>query len=79
MIRCKTFEDVQSTYGNNNLIKICNLKQIIQYATLKCQPVWIDKGYENKLIAYYYKPETELAWKYWLSTTPKKDSDKNAK
>ena len=51
--------------GEENLIKLCNIKQIVQYAVMKCQPVWIDEGYDGKLIAYYYKPETEKAWNYW--------------
>lgn len=34
---------------------------------MKCQPVWIDEGFGGKLIAYYYKPETEMAWEYWKS------------
>ena len=35
------------------------------YAKMKCQPVWIDEGYNEKLIAYYYKPETVMALEYW--------------
>lgn len=65
LLKCKTFEDVKEVYGESNLIKLCNIKQIVQYAVMKCQPVWIDEGYNGKLIAYYYKPETEKAWKYW--------------
>lgn len=65
MLKCKTFEDVIDTYGRDNLIKICNIKQIVKYAVLKCQPVWIDEGYGGKLIAYYFKPETDKAWDYW--------------
>ena len=65
LLKCKTFEDVKEVYGENNLIKLCNIKQIVQYAVMKCQPVWIDEGYNGKLIAYYYKPETEKAWNYW--------------
>ena len=65
LIKCKTFEDVKDVDGEDNLIKLCNIKQIVQYAKMKCQPVWIDEGYDGKLIAYYYKPETEKAWNYW--------------
>ena len=65
MLKCKNFEDVKEVYGEENLIKICNIKQILQYAKMKCQPVWIDEGYNEKLIAYYYKPETTMAWEYW--------------
>ena len=65
LLKCKSFEDVKEVYGEDNLIKLCNIKQIVQYAVMKCQPVWIDEGYDGKLIAYYYKPETEKAWNYW--------------
>ena len=65
LLKCKTLNDVKEVYGEDNLIKLCNIKQIVMYAVMKCQPVWIDEGYEGKLIAYYYKPETEKAWNYW--------------
>lgn len=65
MLRCKSLEDVKEVYGENNLIKLCNIKQIVKYATMKCQPVWIDEGYDGKLIAFYYEPETKKAWEYW--------------
>ena len=78
MIKCKSLEDVYSVYGEENLIKICNIKQIITYATMKCQPVWIDEGYGSKLIAYYFKPETTLAWEYWKNNKPEnKEVNKN--
>lgn len=60
-----TFENIKNTYGENNLVKICNLKQILTYAKLNVQPVWIDEGYDNKLIAIYYKDDTTVAWKAW--------------
>ncbi len=63
--RCKTYKEIKETYGEENLVKLCNIKQIIIYAKMECQPVWIDEGYEGKLIAYYYKPETKNAWNYW--------------
>ena len=46
-------------------VKFSNIKQIVKYATLGCQPVLIDEGYDGKLIAYYHKPETVQAWNYW--------------
>lgn len=62
---CKTLQDAIKVYGSTNLIKLCNIKQIVKYATLGCQPVLIDEGYDGKLIAYYHKPETIQAWNYW--------------
>ena len=62
---CKTLQDAIKVYGETNLIKLCNIKQIVKYATLGCQPILIDEGYDGKLIAYYHKPETVQAWNYW--------------
>lgn len=50
--------------------RICNIKQILTYAKMKVQPVWIDEGYGGRLIAYYFIPETKAAWKYWLENKP---------
>ena len=65
MRECKTLQDAIMVYGETNLIKLCNIKQIVKYATLGCQPILIDEGYDGKLIAYYHKPETVQAWNYW--------------
>lgn len=70
MIKCKTFEDVKQVYGEKNLIKLVNIKQIVQYAKMQCQPVWIDEGFDGKLVAYYVRSETEMAWSYWKSHKP---------
>lgn len=69
LIKCRTFEDVKQVYGEENLVKLVNIKQIVQYAKMQCQPVWIDEGFDEKLVAYYYGPETTLAWEYWRTHT----------
>ena len=70
MIKFKSFDDVIKVYGKENIIKLVNIKQIVQYAKMQCQPVWIDEGYNGKLVAYYYRPETQLAWEYWRTHIP---------
>lgn len=70
MIKCKTLEDVKQVYGEENLIKLVNIKQIVMYAKMQCQPVWIDEGYNHKLVAYYVRSETEMAWNYWKTHKP---------
>ena len=70
LIKCKTFEDVKTVYGEENLIKLVNIKQIVMYAKMNCQPVWIDEGFDGKLVAYYVRSETDMAWKYWKSHKP---------
>lgn len=69
MIKCKSLEDVKRVYGEGNLIKIVNIKQIVMY-THYCQPVWIDEGYEGKLVCYYLRNETDEAWRRWLANKP---------
>lgn len=70
MIKCKNFEDVKQVYGEKNLVRIVNIRQIVCYAKMKCQPVWLDEGYDGKLVAYFYKPESTLAWTYWKNHKP---------
>lgn len=70
LIKCKSFEDVKVVYGEKNLIKLVNIKQIVMYAKMNCQPVWIDEGFDGKLVAYYVRSETDMAWKYWKSHKP---------
>lgn len=65
MLKCETLTDVIKVYGKENIVKLVNLKQIVAYAKMKCQPVWIDEGYNGKLVAYYFVPETKMAWEYW--------------
>lgn len=67
LFKFKAFDDVKQTYGEKNLVRLVNLKQIVQYAKMQCQPVWIDEGYDGKLVAYYIRSETEMAWNYWKS------------
>ena len=50
---------MKEVYGESNLCRICNIKQILTYVKMKVQPVWIDEGYGGRLIAYYFIPETK--------------------
>lgn len=70
-MKFKSLDDVKRTYGEENLICIVNIRQILQYAKLSVQPKWIAEGHGGKLIAYYFIPETRLAWQYWLENNPK--------
>ncbi|MFQ9637772.1 MAG: hypothetical protein ACLR0F_14105 [Eisenbergiella sp.] len=37
-IKYKTFEDVTEVYGKTNLCRICNIRQIITYASWASSP-----------------------------------------
>lgn len=70
-IKFKTFQDVEEVYGKENLVKIVNLKQILFYCKNGLQPVFIDEGYQGKLVAWFHKPSTSMVWRYWLENDPK--------
>lgn len=82
VIKFKTFADVEEVYGRENLVKIVNLKQILFYCKNGLQPVFIEEGYQGKLVAWFHKPSTSMVWKYWLETDPKRglhsEDDSNA-
>lgn len=69
-IKFKTLKDVKEVYGEDNLVKIVNIKQILFYAKNGLQPVFIEEGYKGKLVAYFHKPSTMMLWKYWLESRP---------
>lgn len=71
IIKFKAFTDVEEVYGRENLIKLVNLKQILFYCKNGLQPVFIDEGYQGKLVAWFHKPSTSMLWKYWLENSPK--------
>ena len=71
IIKFKTFQDVEEVYGKENLVKIVNLKQILFYCKNGLQPVFIDEGYQGKLVAWFHKPSTSMVWKYWKDNNPK--------
>lgn len=75
-MRFKTKDDVFKVYGEENLVKIVNIKQIVTYATMNCQPVWIDEGEGGRMVAWYFAPETKMAWKYWKETTIRKSNNR---
>lgn len=44
--------------------------------------MFIEEGYQGKLVAWFHKPSTSMVWKYWLETDPKRglnsEDDSNA-
>ena len=66
----KTLDECKKKYKKDQVVVLCNVKQIVFYAKMKCQPVWIDEGLDGKLVAFYYAPETKMAWEYWRAKKP---------
>mgnify|MGYP003289119666 CR=1 FL=1 len=65
----KSYEEAVDKYGEENLINVCNLLQMMFYADNDVQPLLIKRGLDNKLIAVYLNSETKNVWKEWRRTT----------
>lgn len=33
--------------------------------------MFIEEGYQGKLVAWFHKPSTSMLWKYWRNSDPK--------
>jgi len=68
-------DEAKKCYGEDNLVPITNIKQIIFYAKHGCQPkfIWESEKEENKIVAWFFKPETEYIYKRWIANRPKSD------
>lgn len=73
-MRFNTLEDVKKYYGEENLIPISFLKQIIFYAVNGCQPkfVWESEKKNGKIVAWYLKNDTAHVNSKWKESRPKK-------
>ena len=74
-IQFTNLEEVFDCYGRENLIAIDNLKQIIFYTGLGCQPKFV---FENqvkpgKISAWFLKGETAFAYRKWCENAPNKN------
>jgi len=62
-----TLDAAKSCYGEENLVAITNLKQIIFYSTQGCQPKFVfgDESNGEKLTAWYLVSETKYVYNKW--------------
>ena len=69
----KTLEEAKECYGEENLIPITFIKQVIFYAKLGVQPVlcWAKENDANRITYWYLKSETQFAKRKWDETKPK--------
>jgi hypothetical protein len=63
----ETLEQVYAYYGEENIIDIVNIKQVMFYAKNRIQPVFIYEGYKGKPVYYYLQMDTSKnnAWRKW--------------
>lgn len=71
-MKLKTLEDVKYIYGADDLVKIVNIKQILFYTRNGLQPVFVEEGYNSKLVAWFCKSDTKDLWGKWLENDPNK-------
>lgn len=65
MIKYKTLDEVKNIYGEDNLVCIVNIKQILAYVKHSLQPVWVDEGFDGKIICYFLKNESKELFQKW--------------
>lgn len=75
ILEFNTKEEAIECYGRENLIPIDNLKQIIFYTQLGCQPKFVFEtdGKPGRISCWFHKGETAYAYKRWLDNRPAKE------
>ncbi|HLR71637.1 MAG TPA: hypothetical protein VK085_09420 [Pseudogracilibacillus sp.] len=61
----RTHDELNKHYADKELCKLCNIKQIVFYASNGVQPLMIEEGYGGKLIAFYLITDTKDVWEKW--------------
>lgn len=74
-LKFKTLEEAKDCYGEDNLVPIDLIKQIIFYTQRGIQPVYICESERDdrkgKLVAWFLNSETQWVYKKWLENRPK--------
>lgn len=65
----KTVDECKAKYKKDQVVILCNVKQIVFYAKLGCQPLVLGEGFDGRLIAVYEKQKTQFAWNKWRSNS----------
>ena len=73
-IQFNSLEEALECYGQNNLIPISNLHQIIFYTQHGCQPKFVFESDRKpgQIVCYFLRAESEWIYKRWLEEHPKK-------
>lgn len=71
-INFNTLQEAKDAYGEENLVAIDCLKQIIFYITHGCQPrfVWESEKDGGRITAWFLKYETKNVRDMWERTNP---------
>lgn len=66
-IKFYSIEEAKTVYGEDSLVAISLLSQIIFYTKNGLQPkfIWESEKEQGKIVAWYHKGESELVYKRW--------------
>lgn len=84
-LKLETKQDVLDCYGENNLVPIDLIKQIIFYTSKGVQPVFTceseKEGREGQLVCWFLKSETQWVYQKWKENRPtsRKETTTNEK
>ena len=75
-IKLETIQDAYECYGQENLVPIDLLKQIIFYTSKGVQPVFTCESEKEErkgqLVCWFLKSETQWVYKKWKENRPQK-------
>ncbi|MSA02147.1 hypothetical protein GKG47_08845 [Lactonifactor sp. BIOML-A3] len=74
-----SLEEVKEAFGDNGIIPITEMKQVIFYISrYLIQPVWICPSETNhgKMAYYFIKAETKKPYEEWMKSRPVKNTKK---
>lgn len=71
-MKFSSLDEAKKCYGEDNLIPISEIRQILFYAKVGCQPkfIWESEKQYGKIVAWYFKSETKYAMNKWQETRP---------
>ena len=73
-IKFYSLDEAKAVYGEDSLIPISSLKQIIFYTAHGLQPefIWESEKEKGKIVAWFHKNKSELIYRRWLGNRPEK-------
>ena len=56
---------LQEKYKNNDLVRLLNQKQVVFYMKNDVFPLWIDLGYNDRIVYVFLKQPTLMLFSKW--------------
>ena len=78
-LKLTTLQEAYDCYGEDNLVGIDLLRQIIFYISRGIQPVYTSESEKpdkkGQLVCWFLKSETQWVYRKWKQNRPKEGSD----